>query len=535
MLSSIKARWELRPASEIKTQGTVLRISNLRTVWNERMFRRLSTRLSRLQSPFTSRHGFAIRIETDEFPEYSGDLKSAFLDKAPYSMELDFDGRDTFKVKIAGKQTELPLPVGAGQLTCGPVRVRLYAFDLETEAIARIGPRTEVRAWLREWSGVSVYRDGFRIWPYGEPHDDWLRLDQRRVNNPAVCLSNNQVVGFVEIGRDRNPDLADQTNREGLINNQAFQDLRRIIDQAFQRLEAERQQIRRPVKRIGAGADVSPRGGFVADELERLMPLVDRRVAGQLRRIAGEARAVSERQDLDRKRATQGYADLAAAGEAAIGIGGVVGTLFDRLRSQLSAVALPLAMRVDVNSLRGTLDALGAQVAMLAELGTPGSHNRRTMDVVAEVEAFRELILPLLVTRHVSMLVTSEGDQLVRVDMNPHSFRRVMYIIVQNSLDWLIRTRSPRIGIHVRAVGTSCEVTFSDNGPGIPKEKAERVFEPMFTTKEGARGMGLTIARNLIEQHGGSIRVLTDGRRRGTRVRLVLPRKRSRATVHSHH
>ena len=67
---------------------------------------------------------------------------------------------------------------GQGEISCGPVRIRIFAFDLEGESLARIGPRTEVSAWLREWTGVSIYRDGFRVWPFGEPHDDWLRLDQ---------------------------------------------------------------------------------------------------------------------------------------------------------------------------------------------------------------------------------------------------------------------------------------------------------------------------------------------------------------------
>ena len=114
------------------------------------------------------------------------------------------------------------------------------AESIRTEALADIGPTMEVRAWLKAWTGISVYRDGFRIWPYGEPYDDWLRLDQRRVNNPVVRLSNNQVVGFVEISADGNPDLTDQTNREGLFNNQAFTDLRRLIHFVMQTLEAER-------------------------------------------------------------------------------------------------------------------------------------------------------------------------------------------------------------------------------------------------------------------------------------------------------
>jgi signal transduction histidine kinase len=61
---------------------------------------------------------------------------------------------------------------------------------------------------------------------------------------------------------------------------------------------------------------------------------------------------------------------------------------------------------------------------------------------------------------------------------------------------------------------------------------ADRVFEPLFSGKEGGQGMGLTIARSIVKVHGGEIHALTDGRRRGASIRILLPRKRSRATVH---
>ena len=263
--------------------------------------------------------------------------------------------RTACRLELGGKRRTVSAPPGAGQLSCGPVRVRLHAFDLETEAIARIGPRHEVRAWLREWSGVSVYRDGFRIWPYGEPHDDWLRLDQRRVNNPSVCLNNNQVVGFVEISRDRNPDLADQTNREGLVNNEALQDLRRIIEHAFQLLESERQRQRRPngVSRTrGARTRIELP---VADALERLSTLTDGRTRGELRRIVQEARDSAEQQHLHLHRLIQGYADLAAAGEAAIGIGGALTTLVGRTPVQRCERRKPGASKTSSAKLRDTL------------------------------------------------------------------------------------------------------------------------------------------------------------------------------------
>src|SRR5262249_43675298 len=161
----------------IEGHGTILRLSGLRTRWSERLFHRLCTRLSRLVSPFNGSTGFRIQVESDEFPEYAGEIAS-FLDDAPYRLEADLDGDSTISLRVNGRARRYAWQE-ADRLTCGPVRVRLFAFDLETESLARIGPRTDVRAWLREWSGISVYRDGFRVWPYGEPHDDWLRLDQR--------------------------------------------------------------------------------------------------------------------------------------------------------------------------------------------------------------------------------------------------------------------------------------------------------------------------------------------------------------------
>ncbi len=208
MLSDVRSPWDLRKPEWLDKHGTILRLSGLRATWNERMFRRLSTRLSRLVSPFDAIGDFQIHIESDEFPDYAGPVTGGYLDVAPYSLEATFDGGETVSVRLdRGKAARHPW-TGSEPLVCGSVRVRLYAFDLETEALAKMGPRVDVRAWLREWSGVSVYRDGFRVWPYGEPHDDWLRLDQRRVNNPVVKLSNNQVVGFVEIAWRPEPRAA---------------------------------------------------------------------------------------------------------------------------------------------------------------------------------------------------------------------------------------------------------------------------------------------------------------------------------------
>lgn len=65
-------------------------------------------------------------------------------------------------------------------------------------------------------------------------------------------------------------------------------------------------------------------------------------------------------------------------------------------------------------------------------------------------------------------------------------------------------------------------VTIADTGPGIPAEAQHRIFEPFFTTKTRGTGLGLTVARRIIEEHGGSIRVDNEVAR-GTRFTIRLP------------
>ena len=126
----------------------------------------------------------------------------------------------------------------------------------------------------------------------------------------------------------------------------------------------------------------------------------------------------------------------------------------------------------------------------------------------------------------------ADSADVIRVEIRPETFHRLLHILTTNSLDWLHGIRQPRIRITVRSSHRLCEIIFSDNGPGIAEAVADRVFQPLFSGKEGGQGMGLAIARNLVSVHGGQISVLTDGRRRGANIKILLPRKRSRATVY---
>jgi two-component system sensor histidine kinase HydH len=78
------------------------------------------------------------------------------------------------------------------------------------------------------------------------------------------------------------------------------------------------------------------------------------------------------------------------------------------------------------------------------------------------------------------------------------------------------------LGISLNADDCWLIITVSDSGPGISLDVQRRIFEPFFTTKARGTGLGLAVARRVIEEHGGTIEVSSE-MGRGTRFTVQLP------------
>lgn len=125
---------------------------------------------------------------------------------------------------------------------------------------------------------------------------------------------------------------------------------------------------------------------------------------------------------------------------------------------------------------------------------------------------------------HPHVAVDVELDpELPMVPLDREQMQRVLINLLNNALAVLpaqggkiqIRTAFNR-GLRV------IRAEVADNGPGIPPAHKARLFEPYFSTKEGGMGLGLTIARSIVAEHGGYIRVL-DNEPQGTRFVIELP------------
>jgi signal transduction histidine kinase len=86
-------------------------------------------------------------------------------------------------------------------------------------------------------------------------------------------------------------------------------------------------------------------------------------------------------------------------------------------------------------------------------------------------------------------------------------------VLIKNAVDALAG-RGGMIDIRVSQLGEGMvAIRVADDGPGIPREVANRIFDPGFTTKKSGWGIGLSLARRIIEEnHGGTLRLLPSDR-----------------------
>ena len=188
--------------------GTLLKISGLRSRWDKYLVKEIRLLLSRLVNPIGESEIVSdFRIVLDlpaAFGIGSGLVESPTEMHPPhYRLQATVDGRGNATGEIDLRNGDHILfgpdkltPVGE-PLRCGPFRIRLNVWDRDAASLGEFvgdsGGVKLVRETLDAAAGISIYRNGFRILPFGERDDDWLRLDLRRVQSPTKRLSNNQI------------------------------------------------------------------------------------------------------------------------------------------------------------------------------------------------------------------------------------------------------------------------------------------------------------------------------------------------------
>lgn len=543
MLEDIDIRPAVGPRKDDPAYfGTTLLISRLNSPWNQGKVERIvRDEFSKLIDPFQAGQS---RISV----RYNGDrilvppFNQLLFDHAHADLESTFGIDDDGNPYLAGRigyrrrhrethfriRTEDLISISdvssiASLRSLGPFKVALYWYNRQIlAAIDGIGDQRQVRKLLAQWAGgLMVYRDGFRVNPYGGPEDDWLGLDRKALGSGGYKVNRQQIVGKVDITSRHNPRLLDQTNREGLQECEEkrvlvalLQHLLRVQFKRFLDRVDEEVQAREPVtfNEIEDHIENQEKGidrGFKL--LLRQFPQVSedtpllrniREAIKNIKALLKEANALA----LSYKEGQNKMIHLA-------GLGLMVEIIAHEINRATEQALRTLASKsVDslgqLRTLESQLKTLHKRLRVLDPLDTTARQRKERFDVVqwvAEILDYHEGQF----ARHgiTAQLVKPGKDHKLYVSLVKGMVVQILENLISNSVYWLKQqckldaSFEPRITVAINAA--TKELLFSDNGPGIEPGRREEIFQPFVTTKppgEG-KGLGLYIAQEIAKYH----------------------------------
>lgn len=281
--------------------GTVIEITELNDDWNEDKLRKLFGNLEMLLPP-EGQNDFVIDFFLLNNLEEFGTVKRAYYDdydyklKATYNQnndkvlnveisrnELDIDALENrysevfefemmknspFKLedfkkdkitidlqieKILSDKVDKGLLDKVGQFGFTFYYLKNTISDNKEEGDNKKFPYKKFdsanrKSWLKKFGGVKIFRDDFRIRPYGENGDDWLRLGERQAQSPGGAgqrlggfrIRPNQIAGTIKISRLHNESFQDKSGREGIIENDVFDLFKNILLEIIGLFEKDR-------------------------------------------------------------------------------------------------------------------------------------------------------------------------------------------------------------------------------------------------------------------------------------------------------
>jgi signal transduction histidine kinase len=514
--------------------GTSIEIRGLREVWTRGRVRDLYRSITSICSPFRG------DTDDDEFyaslilkPDPGGWLKglldiSEIVDLAifrgdgivegnqiSYSYEFAplpamhrlIKGRKLTnqKAKVVGSMPEdienaLPgrrpavRPIDLDEYHVGPVQFSFYIFDREPIVLdLATSDKAGLKKFLDLNGGVRVYREGIRVYDFGEPGNDWLDLGGRRVNIPVRRISNNQIIGVITLdGQASAKSLVEKTNREGFIENDAYEALRVAVLCALHQIEIERYPDKERLRRLYS------RGKAKAPVIEDLAELREKLAERELLDDLGPIVDRVERQFVEVRD------QLITAAGAGLSLMVVLHEVEKIIAEAVEAVDRGAGQR----KISQLVHHLSAIVDGLAFLVRSSGRNKERASILIEQVLFN---FDYRFRAHGIKVINGmdQGDP----DFSVRCVRRLIVSTLTNLLDnsiyWLENKGSKDKRVYIgttRDLPEGPSFVVADNGPGfLPQDTPEYLVQPFFSRKEDGMGLGLHIANEVAKIHKGRL------------------------------
>lgn len=544
-----------KPVGESFTRIT---ITGIRSTWTSTRLKEISKlQIARMMDPFSwsEPKRFAINLKFNgTLIEQSRTVAKALLDKAHSKCAGSFSFETgspiltvRFESSLYEQQTDehcfdLTDLIGMSGIhdhglptstlrTLGAFEFEFYWFNRQRlRGYPDIGELPAVRDLVRQWAGICLFRDGYRVLPYGDEGDDWLGLDIDALGSQGYKLNTKQIIGRVTIGRTSNSRLVDQTNRQGLTDTPEKSALIRLLRNLIS------YRWRNYLNDAMNAQKVKTRVAFDTPAETSAVDVLQERATTSLNSIRedfkGDARLLREVKDAfteikdAHRRAVERIEAIEEQKERLTQLAGV-GLLVEMIAHELTrATELTQATLKNLNSKKidsettAAFSVLGQQIKVIQKrLQTlePLSITARQRRSQQKVSRIVDYVLEAHVAQFERHSISASHLPISKSETQGFIIEghivQILENLISNSVYWLDvqRREHPAFKaiIDIWIDSNPPAIFYRDNGPGIPASRVETVFEPFFSTRSGSssrrQGLGLYIARQTAEMLGGTL------------------------------
>jgi signal transduction histidine kinase len=563
--------------------GTILEISSIRadSEWNEEKILNLKNSLSKLINPFAdnTKRPFKITIVAPEFNEYdnlindvrkriNGEITNPLLDilslkTTKISSKISEDGEivvtelsnnGNWLYRIKEKNIEYP--------TLKNIIVELYFLDQR----AKNNFTRLMGVKHGSYGSVFLYKNGFRIYPYGEPNDDSLNLNKRQQRRLGDYVGTRDLIGRIEI-LGYNEDLKETTSRgDGLVKNTNYFQLESFfIEKVVEKLESYRKNINRygidieefentkhsKEKVIKLIADISS-SDYIIDidfnpnlleivtstqhesssakslikSIEKIAIEIDNKVlADKIRKVKvtlEDAITIAELaedeikiKDRELKEKTSQNLFLKSTRsqdfDELISFMHHAGIYAQTINSYLKNISLKLSRNIEINradmmDIIKTISFEANKILSITEFATKANFKMKTeeieADIVNYIDEYIRNIVPSLNNQKMVIRFTNRSEIEIVKKFKPIELNILIDNLVANSR----KAGADLLSITLSDFNRRVIVEFVDNGIGIRPDDIKNVFNFGYTTTDGS-GLGLYHVKQIIDTMNGKVSV----------------------------